>query len=505
MRLHLIGALSTLLCLGGAWSAASATPAITVTGPLPVTNDSYPFGAASHERAPEDLKAVGYVEEEFLASGTANVYDWPGPGPAVVRSTGAPYTTRVLIRRPIDRRRFSGNVIVEMLNPSNLFDLNLAWAISHRQIVRNGDAWVGITAKPVSVVTLKAFNPARYERLSMANPLPLDDPRNCATVAGDSTRTTENGLVWDMYTQVAAWTKSRDISNPFRYGANGNAPHPVQRVYGWGYSQTGSYLYTYINAIHPLTVKADGRPLFDAYLVGVASAPTPINQCSPQISPGDPRRMMTNVGVPVVRVMSGSDYLSGIAARRPDADTPTDKYRNYEIAGSAHATPDELLFAAAPADIEKGGRSVPPMSCNEGPRSRFPNGPGFNAVLRNLDDWVRKGIAPPHIENIKVEDGKPVLDPFGNVIGGIRSPYVDVPTSTWFGNATGPSFCRIAGYELPLAAAKLREIYSSPSAYVSAVAANVKELVQSRQLVAEDGDWLIDEAKTASRTLLSPR
>jgi hypothetical protein len=126
-------------------------------------------------------------------------------------------------------------------------------------------------------------------------------------------------------------------------------------------------------------------------------------------------------------------------------------------------------------------------------------------VLRNLDDWVRKGIAPPHIDNITVDDGKPVLDPFGNVTGGIRSPYVDVPTSTWFSNATGPSFCRIAGYELPLSAARLHELYASPASYMDAVIANVKELVRSRQLVQEDADWLVTEAKTASKTLFAPR
>lgn len=479
--------------LGGA--AGAATPLPAITGPIAVTATSYPFGAADHERVPEDLKAVGYVEEEFLASGTANVYEWPGPGPAVVRTAGVPYTTRVLIRRPINRLGFSGNVIVEMLNPSNLFDLNLGWAMSHREIVRHGDVWVGITAKPVSVVTLKAFDAARYARLSWPNPLPLDDARNCTTVAADSARTTENGLVWDMYTQVAAWLRSRETSNPLRYNQRPTLPNEVQHLYGWGYSQTGSNLYTYINAIHPLTVQADGRPMFDAYLVGVASGPTPIHQCAAPIPPGDPRRMMRNVGVPVIRVMSGSDYLTGIAARREDSDRAGDLYRNYEIAGSAHATPDELLFAAAPADIEKGGRAVPPMECNEGPRSRFPNGPAFNAVLRHIDGWVRLGTAPPHIENIHVKDGKPVLDKFGNLTGGLRSPYVDVPTSTWFGNSTGPSFCRIAGHEVPFEQARLRELYPTAEAYITAVASDVKRLVAERHLYAEDGEWLVQEAR----------
>ena len=111
-------------------AAAGATPVPKVTGPLPVTSypvASYPFGAADHQQVPQDLHKIGYVEEEYLASGKANVYSWPAPGPAVVRTPGAPYTTRVLVRRPANPARFSGTVIVEILNPSNAFDLNIGW------------------------------------------------------------------------------------------------------------------------------------------------------------------------------------------------------------------------------------------------------------------------------------------------------------------------------------------------------------------------------------------
>ncbi len=447
---------------------------------------------------PENLSGIGYVEEEYLMSGLANVYDWPEPGPAVVRTANAPYVTRVLVRRPASRSRFSGTVAVEMANPSNLFDLNLGWAISHKEFVRNGDAWVLITAKPVSVVTLKSFDPVRYAALTWANPLPPDDPKNCATVAADSSRTTENGLVWDMFSQAGAWLRSSDPSNPLAYGEKDANKLPVRHLYAWGYSQTGAFLYTYVNAIHPLDVKANGKPIFDAYLIAVASGPSQINQCAGQLPAGDPRRFIKNAGVPVIRVMSQSDYLQGIAARRPDGDTAPDLYRNYEIAGSAHATPDELNFAAAPADITKGGRTVPPMACNEGPRSRFPNAVAFNAIFQNLDLWVRKGVPPPHAEPIAVEDRKPVLDKFGNVTGGIRSPYVDVATSTWFGNSTGESFCRIAGHEIPFDAARLKELYPDHKVYEHLVAADVARLVKERWITAADGDALIAEAKRTS-------
>jgi hypothetical protein len=184
--------------------AQAATPLPVMTGPLPTTATSHAFGAAAYTLVPTDLQKYGYVEEEFLAGGTANVYTWPAPGPAVVRTPDAPYTTRVLVRRPAAGQRFSGNVIVEMLNPSNLFDLNIGWGMSGKRFMSNGDVWVGITAKPVSVVALKRFDPDRYAAVSFANPLPLDSPDNCTTVASDSSRSTENGLVWDMYSQVGA-------------------------------------------------------------------------------------------------------------------------------------------------------------------------------------------------------------------------------------------------------------------------------------------------------------
>jgi hypothetical protein len=484
---YLIPAVVTLAC-----HAATPIPKVT---PLPVTADSYPFGAADHVRVPEDLSRSGYVEEEFLVSGTANVYDWPQAGPAVVRTANAPYTTRILIRRPIQRAKFSGTVAVEMLNPSNLFDLNIGWAISHKRFVADGDVWAGITAKPVSVVALKNFNPKRYAALSWANPLPLDDSRNCTTVGRDSDRGTENGLVWDIHSQVGAWLKSADASNPLTYGERNARNLPVKRLIAWGYSQTGFFLYNYVNAIHPLDVKANGKPIFDAYMIAMASGPGAINQCAPAPPAGDARRQSKNVGVPVIRVMSQSDYLSGIAARRPDSDVAPDQYRNYEIAGAGHATPDELIFCAKPEDIVKSGRAVPPMDCNEGPRSRFPNSVAFNAIFQNLVAWVRDGVPPPRADPIHVENNAPVLDRFGNVTGGVRSPFVDIPVSAWYGNSNGPSFCRIAGHETPFDQARLHELYPAKEAYVRAVTSNVKTLVAQRFITREDGDELIEQAK----------
>ncbi len=488
LRLHLLFGLA---CLFSMAAVHGQTPIPQATGPLPVSAASYPFGAADHTLQPQDLSTYGYLEEEFFISGDANVYEWPARGQLSVRTADAPYTTRVLVRRPANRADFSGNVVVELLNPSNLFDLNIGWAISHEQMLRNGDAWVGITAKPISVVTLKQFDADRYSALSWDNPLPIDHPDNCE-VTRDTVQTTENGLVWDIYSQVAAWLRSAAPTNPFLYAETASA---AEYLYGWGFSQTGSFLYTYINAVHPEVVEENGHSLFDGYIVAVSGRPAPINQCAPRFGADDPRIPIQNAGVPVVHIMSQSDYLSGIASRQPDSDEPGNRFRHYEIAGSGHASPDELYWGPAPADLIKAGRDVPPLSCNEGPRSRFPNKLLFNAALVGLDQWVRHDISPPRAAVIQVEDGKAILDEHGNVIGGVRSPYVDVPASTWNGNSTGESFCRIAGHEIPFNNTKLKTLYGSHSRYVEAVTENVNELVAAGFIVKEDGEQVIQEAE----------
>jgi Alpha/beta hydrolase domain len=508
-----LGAASPALASGS--GGGGGTPLPHVTGPLPVSATSYPFGAADHTLVPEDLRKVGYVEEEYLVSGRANVYTWPGPGPAQVRTSNAPYTTRILVRRPAQASRFSGNVVVEMLNPSNRYDLNIGWAMAHRQMVRNGDAWVGITDKPIDVVALKKFDPARYGSLSFANPLALDDPGNCLNPVSsvDSTtasRTTEDGLAFDIYSQVGALLRSRDRSNPLafrggRHHGQGGHGAEVRHLYGFGYSQTGGYLYDYINAIHPLDVARNGgHPIYDGYIVAVAGAgfvgSVPINQCEAIPHPAQPPLpplQFSNAGVPIIHVMSQSDYLFALAVRRDDSDAPADRYRHYEMAGAAHATPDELNFSAAPADIEKAGVAVPSMTCGPFQRSRFPSRIFFDAMLRNLDLWVRHGIRPPHADPIKVLNGAGVLDQFGNVEGGLRSPYLEVPTSTWFGSSPGGGFCGIAGHEEPFDAATLQGLYATHGAYVRAVVKDTARLVAGRYITAYDGLDLIREAAQA--------
>ena len=81
-----------------------------------------------------------------------------------MNASNAPYTTRVLVRRPADPARFSGSVIVEPIHaPSgNDFPLMFAWSADY--IFEHHDAYVGITVDPTSIKSLQKFNATRTRR-----------------------------------------------------------------------------------------------------------------------------------------------------------------------------------------------------------------------------------------------------------------------------------------------------------------------------------------------------
>jgi hypothetical protein len=205
--------------------------------------------AAHRVQAKVDLPKLGYVEEEFVVSGSANVYDWQPAGSIVAKKSNAPYTTRILVRRPANPARFSGTVILEPFENTRSYDWSFLWSTSHEYFTERGDAWVGVTHNPQAVDAIKKINPARYASLSLANPKPDEvcGPANAKSPA-------EAGLKFDMLSQVGALLKSA------------NGPIQGSRVqYIYGTSHTGEIV-TYMNAVHSSAKLADGKPVFDGYL-----------------------------------------------------------------------------------------------------------------------------------------------------------------------------------------------------------------------------------------------
>jgi hypothetical protein len=103
-----------------------------------------------------DLGSLGYTTEEFFISGKASSYKLEGAQTPDGRwnvkvSESAPYTTRIVAVRPTDSKKFNGTVVVEWLNVSAGTDASPDWNAMHREILRGGYAYVGVSAQKVGV------------------------------------------------------------------------------------------------------------------------------------------------------------------------------------------------------------------------------------------------------------------------------------------------------------------------------------------------------------------
>src|SRR5215472_6502562 len=192
-----------------------------------------------------DLTSVGYAQSEFFLSGTATSYAPAAPltpdGTWRVKpASTAPYATRIVVYRPANPHRFNGTVIVEWLNVSGGVDAAPDWMYTHNELIRDGFAWVGISAQAAGVAADKAADPVRYAALSHP---------------GDS-------YSYDIFTQAgqAVRADAATILGGLRPSA----------VLAEGESQSAFRLTTYINAIQSLAREYNG---FLVHSRGGGSAP----------------------------------------------------------------------------------------------------------------------------------------------------------------------------------------------------------------------------------------
>ncbi|HEY7334688.1 MAG TPA: alpha/beta hydrolase domain-containing protein [Bryobacteraceae bacterium] len=459
------------------------TVPVPKTTRLGFTANSTPLNSASRDLQPLDLAARGYTEEEFIVSGTANVYDWAANGSLTVKTPKAPYADRILVRHPSARQRFSGTVVVELMNNARRFDWPMMWGYAHDYFIEHGDAWVGITL-PGAVQGLKKFNPTRYQAVSFANP-----GAPCATGGKNAAPDQEEGLRWDLFSQVAAALKSGAPGSPL-------AGFKVERVFMT--TQAGDIV-TYINAIHSHATLANGKPAYDGYLIKNPSGAARISQCAANPGRDDPRRVVTPVNVPIVAVVAQGEVIGNLASRRPDSDDPNGRYRLYEIAGVAHI--EKYPYSALPSFADQvaavgAAQGTPewPFNAKCNPDVPLGNDPllkySYDAAFLNLDQWVRKGTEPPKADRIQVKDGAIVLDEYGNGMGGVRSPFVDAPVATYFTTSPGPGTCAELGHTANFNAAQLKKLYPDAKSYSSKVAQSINQMAKERFLTEPDAKRL---------------
>jgi Alpha/beta hydrolase domain len=385
-------------------AAASAVPSPAVTGPV---------AGAAFTSSTATLEAAGYRQDEFFLAGTAQAYlddgPWGDDGRWNARPNPdalAPYTTRIFVRRPVDPARFNGTVVVEWLNVSAGLDADPDWLWTQTELLRSGYAYVGVSAQAVGVNFLRNF--PRYAGL--AHP-------------GDA-------FSYDIFSQAAQAAEAPAAGGPQPLG---DLTAQVRRVIADGESQSAGRMFTYINAVQPLTGQ------FDGFLVHSTNGGAPLSQPSPAGSPTTPtvpavrplQVLRTDGQAPVLVFNTETDVR---AASPIHAQADSARFRLWEVAGTAHI--DQFLLGTP--------------DCGGAPINDAPQTWALRAAIHDLDRWVRIPFLPaPRAPRIATTSGAIDRDPAtGLAIGGVRLPDLSVPDRTLTGARPSPLpnlFCTLGG------------------------------------------------------------
>jgi len=480
----LLAGLTLVLVSGSSVSAASSggrTPA--VSGPV--------TGGTGVSLLGPDVSSLGYVREEYFIDGVAANYQPVGKlasgGKWTVKATNkAPFKTRIVVWKPADPADFNGTVFVEWLNVSPGFDNPPDWLNAHNQIVREGAAWVGVSAQAASVKGgdviqaagapppggLKAADPERYGT--------LDHP-------GDA-------FSYDVFTQAG-----RAVRGDGK-GAKPFEGYDVKRVIAVGESQSGFRMTTYVNAIHPLAKVYDG---FLIHSRGGQAAPfgdQRLGQAIPDIPQGV--KIRGDLDVPVLTVETETDLVNPRLGFTPARQPDSKRFRLWEVAGTAHA---DAYLGGGPSlsDLGDGSAEVVLLDPKQGSGGRLgcaaPINAGaqyavISAALTQIERWVHTGSPPPKAPRIETTSSGGVTaivrDDHGIARGGVRTPIVDAPIATNDGEEnSGPSFCLLFGHMKPFDAATLAALYpNGRDDYVAAFDKAVDKAVKA-------GIWLKPEGE----------
>jgi hypothetical protein len=448
-----------------------------------------------------DLSQVGYSQTEYFISGTATAYTSTAPLTsdgkwAVAPGSTAAYKTRILVYQPIKPSKFKGTVIVEWLNVSGGLDSGVDWINAHVEMIREGMAWVGVSAQfggvenPVNIPTgnvglltagIKAWDPERYGSLSHP---------------GDS-------FSYDIFSQVAQAVRHPAGISPI------SDPKKIKKLIASGESQSASRMVTYVNAVDPVTQIFDGYFIHSRGGAGAALSQSP----QPAIAAPSPTFTRSDVRVPVLTFETETDLIlfGYFPARQDDSD----KFRLWEMAGAAHVDlytlvvgPKDVGTDPAAADLvvmssviqDAFGVSVT-LTCNQ-PINSAPQHFVLDAAFAALNKWVTKGTLPPQAPRMDVVAGPPVAlarDANGNARGGIRTPEVDVPIAAFsgMGNAGVFSFCIAFGTTAPFDAATLSALYPTHSAYTKAFNTAANSAKKAGFILAPDATLMKKSAKAS--------
>jgi Alpha/beta hydrolase domain len=439
--------------------------AATFNGPFTVGHVIEPLTAL-----PTNLASNDYVEQEFSASGKAHAFRATSTPPngkwSITPTSSAPYRTRILVRRPANPKNFSGTVVVEWMNES-AGESAPDWDYLNPEIMNAGDAWVGVSAQALgveggsslltggevtgSVQGLKQEEPQRYGN--------LDHP-------GDK-------YSFDIYDQVAFGLR--------KPASKALGPLHVHRVLAIGESQSAAYLTTFADTLEPHDYPYDGIFIHSRGVSGASLTGAKIN-------PGGAQKLLlirTDLRVPVFMSETQTDMI--LLDYAPAQQPNTDRIRTWEIAGTSHA------------DIYEVGGNAGVLGCTT-PINTGPQHVVVQTAFADFSRWVTAGTPPPKPTPFKLQSMNPptlALDLHGNVIGGVRTPAVDVPISTLSGAAPAgtSTICSLFGTTTLFSPQELKSLYGSPANYVSKYTADLDRAISQRYLLPSERAELLAQAQ----------
>lgn len=438
-----------------------------------------------------DAGDLGMTVGEWFVSGVAAAYSADplsedGRWEATVTST-APFTTRIvtLLPRP---EAFNGTVVVEWLNVTGGIDSPPVWLMTHRHLARAGYAFVGVSAQRTGLDggtgvrgpehlmgpehSLKSVQPERYGDLQHP---------------GDA-------FSYDIFSQVGLLLKGESAAQVF----DGVTP---RRLIAAGKAQGASWLSTYVNAVDPLACVYDGFLILSRLgAIPGLEEPTQQGDASGRIAG---IRMRPEQRAPVLVLVNEGDLLDHPEmigyrhTRQPDGE----RLRIWELAGAAHAD----SYAVGPAFVDTGLLSISELAAALAP-TRFVMGevrvekpinfaphPHYvaHAALDAVANWVTTGTAPPSSPRIELTDivaGTLAVDEHGLAKGGIRTPWVDVPTARLSSTGDdGTLWSAIFGVTELFSPDKLNELYpGGKEEYLERFQAGLEKVIEQGFLLEED-------------------
>jgi hypothetical protein len=425
--------------------------------------------ATSNAIVGQALKDANYGEQEYFVEGTAQAYTTTLPltvdglwNSIVYSGATSPYKTRIIVRYPMNPKKFNGTVIVEWNNISLGFDTDPQWTKMYSQMLHDGYAFVGVSTQLSGVNYLKStYDPLRYGSLSHP---------------GDS-------YSYDIFSQVA-----QAIRNPV--GINALKGLAIKQVIATGLSASADRLVTYYNGIQPRDKEFDGFLINGRSIAASALSQAPFNPAPVRI------QYRADLEAPVINVALETDIGARAGAGYYTRQADSSVYRHWEIAGSGHLTLWESNHqSSGPVWWSINSCSQP---INDGVAEHYV----MDAALYHLNRWVTKGVNPPNAPLLSVAAATfpavPVInrDSFGNALGGIRTPFLDVPKASYSGTGNTPGgLCGLLGITSAFSDSMISSLYPTHDSYVSPFTAATSSARDAGFLTQPDLVEILHEAQ----------